>query len=79
MSKMSRKRLIIKLMHREIKRLHKENKQLHDKHWSECRQIALYDEEMRVLRTENAELKWLLYVVSVNHLKSPYIVLRGEK
>lgn len=50
MSKMRRKQLIIKLMHREIKRLHKENKQLHDKHWSECRQISAYDEENRKLR-----------------------------
>lgn len=50
MSKMRRKQLIIKLMHREIKRLHKENKQLHDKHWSECRRIALYDDEVRIIK-----------------------------
>lgn len=54
MSKMSRKRLIVKLMHREIKRLHKENKQLHDKHWSECRQIALYGDGSKKLKRTDA-------------------------
>ncbi len=48
---MKRKRRISRLMC-EIKRLRKENKQLHDKHWSECRQIALYDDEARKAKGE---------------------------
>ena len=46
---MKRKRRISRLM-REIRRLRKENKQLHDKYWNECRQIALYDDELKEIK-----------------------------
>lgn len=33
-------------------RLANEKRELEDKHWSECAQIALYDDELRTLRNE---------------------------
>lgn len=37
-------------------RLANEKRELEDKHWSECGQIALYDDELRTLRNECLEL-----------------------
>lgn len=50
---MKRKRRILRLK-LENRRLRKENKQLHDKHWSECRQIALYGDGSKKLKRTDA-------------------------
>lgn len=39
-----------------VQRLANEKRELEDKHWSECAQIAQYDDEIRFLRKECLDL-----------------------
>lgn len=47
--------IILDCLCREIRRLRKENRKLRDKHREECRQIALYDDELQKAKCADAE------------------------
>ena len=58
-----------------VQRLASENRELEDKHWSECAQIALYDDELRTLRNEcmaliNENTALRLYISEQEKLKA---------
>lgn len=43
---------LINVLNARVKELEKKNAELEEKHLSECRQIALYDEDVRDMRHE---------------------------